>query len=531
MGIPSFFQHIIKNYESIFYKLKEVKDTKKKRNLYLDSNSIIYDCLRNLEYNSNNENYNYELYKLVCEKIDSYIELVDADGIVIIAFDGVAPIAKLEQQRTRRNKTVILQELENEIYKKEKTECFNKACITPGTKFMNDLNNYIKGYYNSNKYNCEKIIISGTDNFGEGEHKIFDFIRKNVEYHKRTRTFIYGLDADLIILCLNHLYISNDLYLFREKPEYDNKLNEIYKEELCCFMKISELTEDIVNSMVNINEKNYNEREKINDYILLSFLLGNDFLPHNPTINIRTYGLDILLNGYKEIIKNNETIIENGFINWKKLKKLFDLFCNNEKKYLIEEMKIMKKQERQKNYNRENLTNEELNIKKLNNYPMYNRDSEYYINPLVEGWEERYYEELFYIYTEKNKIKEICKNYLEGLEWTLKYYSKGCVNSVWKYDYHYPPLFSDLVKYMPIFNVELIEENNYKINSITQLCYVLPKTSLNLLPTKIKNYMLENYNYDNCELIHIYCKYLWEAHIDLEEIDIIELNKKILNMI
>ena len=46
--------------------------------------------------------------------------------------------------------------------------------------------------------------ISCSDKIGEGEHKIFEFIRNNEDYHSMTNTTIYGLDADLIMLSLNH---------------------------------------------------------------------------------------------------------------------------------------------------------------------------------------------------------------------------------------------------------------------------------------------------------------------------------------
>ena len=50
MGIPSYFSYILKNYGNIISRLNRKVD-----NLYLDSNSIIYDSLRQLE-----ENHNFE---------------------------------------------------------------------------------------------------------------------------------------------------------------------------------------------------------------------------------------------------------------------------------------------------------------------------------------------------------------------------------------------------------------------------------------------------------------------------------------
>ena len=46
-----------------------------------------------------------------------------------------------------------------------------------------------------------------------------------------------------------------------------------------------------------------------------------------------------------------------------------------------------------------------------------------YINPGDTYWETRYYDMLFDIDINDNHRKNISLNYLEGLEWTFKYYS------------------------------------------------------------------------------------------------------------
>ena len=115
---------------------------------------------------------------------------------------------------------------------------------------------------------------------------------------------------------------------------------------------------------------------------------------------------------------------------------------------------------------------------------------------------------------------------MEGLEWTLEYYTNGCKNYRWCYNYHYPPLLSDLIRYIPDFDVIMVEHNKNPINSLTQLCYVLPKHSLHLLPELIHSKLLQTYpnHYrDNYDFIWSFCKYFWESHVDINTIELTEL--------
>jgi len=152
--------------------------------------------------------------------------------------------------------------------------------------------------------------------------------------------------------------------------------------------------------------------------------------------------------------------------------------------------------------------------------PLKDYYSEEYINPFEVGWQERYYSELFDIDIDidigDERKKAISMNYLEGLEWTLSYYTTGCKDWRWTYKYHYPPLLIDMCKYVSDFDMDYFQDMNMEsYNSMVQLAYVLPKESLSLLPEPVYKYLLENYNHlypEQYDFMLAYCRYFWESH-------------------
>jgi len=524
MGIPSYFSYIVKNHANI---IKKINHLEKIDNFYLDSNSVIYDTLRLISKKfKGNASFEKLLIKETIKKLNEYISLISPKKTLIIAFDGVAPVAKLEQQRTRRYKSYLMEKITNNIEKEEKTG-WDKTAITPGTQFMNKLGNEIKNYYNTKFKNVNNIniIVSTSSDVGEGEHKIFEYIRENANFHKQTNTLIYGLDADLIMLCLNHLNISKKIYLYRETPEFIRTINRDLEPNENYFMDIPILADTIIEKLTYTNNKNKNI---LHDYIFLCLLLGNDFLPHFPSLNIRTTGIHTLMATYKNILgKRNLNLCCKNKIYWCNLRLLIEALSENEHNNFKDEIKLRNKFEK-RHYPSETI---EDKLRKLENIPTKKRETEKYIDPFNYYWEMRYYEKLFDLDINKAYKQKICINYLEGLEWVFKYYTTGCIDWRWKYDFHYPPLLNDLKNYIPSWDTNMIESNSHEpVSEITQLSYVLPKKSLKLLPKnvqdKLKKSMYDKYP-ENCELEWSFCKYLWEAHPKLPSININKLEELI----
>ena len=522
MGIPSYFSHIIKSH-NIINKLSSYSNSC--HNLYLDSNSIIYDCVRSHDIDNNSISFNI-IINAIISKIENYIIKIKPTKKVIIAFDGVAPIAKLDQQKQRRYKSQYQKEILKEIQKEKYVDSWNTLAITPGTEFMNTLNKEIYSYFNK-KNNHIQYIVSCSDQVGEGEHKIYQYIRENIE-HKNEKTIIYGLDADLIMLSLNHLQYCKEIFLYRETPEFIKSINSELEPNEDYLLDINELGNELFLDFIDSTDSslvNNNNLKmcKLSDYIFLCFLLGNDFMPHFPAINIRTGGIDKLVSAYKHCIPSNEYITDSISINWNLLRKIIEFLTTMEEIYLKDEIK---KRNKFKIYNMKS-SNEEHLIKQFDLLPMIDRSVESQINPSHSNWKFNYYSLLFDIDPDYNRKKQICENYLQGLEWCFFYYNKGCIDWKWKYKYNYPPLIQDLLLFVPINKTTFIESKPIQaIHPLSQLSYVLPIAGFKLLPINLSQHLLNNHKewfQETNDFSWAFCKYFWESHVIFPEVDIDEI--------
>ena len=538
MGIPSYFAHIVRKHRHIIKQISSLKDSPKINNLYLDCNSFVYEAHQQLihqadekqksRYDQDRLLFETDLIKTAGDNLYKLIQQIKPTKRILIAFDGVAPLAKLNQQRNRRYMSAFQTSIEAEKKDKKSVYKWNTSAITPGTDFMTQLGQaFTTRFHNPRELGVELIVVSTANEAGEGEHKIYDYIRDNAAYHKDTYTVIYGLDADLIMLTLNHLHISEQLFLFRETPEFikslDNTLNphETYLLDIPLFARtiIKEMSVESANTPIGeISLKN----DVLFDYIFMCFFLGNDFLPHFPALNIRTSGINRLIDTYLKK-GDRETLTKNHVIVWKNVRKFLEVFAANELNYLKEEYNLREKQSKRAQYE----TDDTLLL------PLKEREVEIYINPTEAGWETRYYRALFEMQIDDERRKEISVNFLEGLEWTFNYYSTGCVDWRWSYNYYYPPLFADLLKYVPYFETTLVpKQPKQPVTPLVQLSYVLPPSSMVLLPPALQEKLLKTkpeWYVGNYVFHWAFCKFFWEAHVDLPRINIKELEQVVKN--
>lgn len=505
MGIPAYFSYLLRNY-----KISSSGGGKKStaQHLLMDCNSTVYDAQRLLQTNGEPINTN-SIIKKVISILEEHINFIKPSKSVFIAFDGVAPFAKMMQQRTRRWRVA------SSATASPPSE-WSTLMITPGTKFMDILSDEITRHFELNN----EYRISTSNERGEGEHKLFEYMRT---LSPKENVFIYGLDADLIMLSLNHSYMDNSITIFRETLE-DKKFDISTKREKYTFVDINYLSHQI---------KNVCGADPA-DYILLCFFLGNDFLPHFPALNLRKNGMDVLLETYK---KHGLPLIKQGKIQWRNLRTILLEIAEREQEIFIEQDKERAKLE--KRLRQSEMTAEEREL----NRPLLNRAYENYICPYEEGWETRYYRVLFGTEADSEEkfgaghkvageyIKGVCLNYLEGLEWTLKYYNGVCPDWKWSYKYHYPPLLKDLIKYIPYFETEFFENGTMEsYDDQIQLIAVLPPQYYHFskdykLISLIKNTAVgREIPTAPIRLIWSYCRYDWEAHVDLPDVNTYDMD-------
>jgi 5'-3' exonuclease len=329
----------------------------------MDCNSIIYDSVHLLEKDAGQElptDFEYKLIKMVIAKIEEYICFIKPTKTVYIAFDGIAPMAKLEQQKKRRYKNAFMKKYFGDDTKMS----FDTNQITPGTPFMDKLSADIENHFNinRNKYGVVDLIVSTANEDGEGEHKIFHHIRdKN---NTMDSIALYGLDSDLIMLSLLNREYSENIFIFRETPEFlkSSIPIEIIKDNPS---KILFLDTQYLANCINLEmESRYPDIHRVNDYVFLCFFLGNDFLPGIPSLNIRTHGLQVLLDTYRKYIGayHDRYLIskDTKTIEWNNVKIIAEEIGKIERDLLLKEEMLRSKNDRK--YYPEN-TKEEVKLK------------------------------------------------------------------------------------------------------------------------------------------------------------------------
>ena len=390
MGIPFYFASLIRNHAGI---TRVVRDPIKVDVLGIDFNCLIHRYLGS------------DPIKSVLDALEHILGVCRAKK-VFIAFDGLVPYGKIVQQRYRR-------------FRIKEPEAFDKNQISPDTPYMRSLEQAIRERF-------PEIELSPTQVPGEGEHKLFQEIKKLPE-DQRESICIYGLDADLILLSLFNNHLAPQMMLLRESGEFNDPT---LKEAEFSLLDIQQL---VIQLPMDIEQ-----------YLVLSVLcFGNDFMPCLGIFSLREDGYGRALEYYTKSGKPDLTTEAGRAI-------FLDYSASKEICVLKELVKLRKKPFERAIVGRSANC---ISIK----YGLHILDGVTNMEPVVDAFWKTFHWTIYYF-----KTNEVC-------------------NWDWVYPYAEAPLLQDIVQF---YETDImISKLSYKVNN--QLQVILPSKSLHLARRKV----------------------------------------------
>lgn len=423
------------------------------------------------------------------EELDELMKLFDPKEFVIFAVDGVPPLAKIQQQRTRRYRGAAA----------GSPEFFNTNVIGVGTEWMIDITLKIEEWINQKSkgtgdFSTLKFVFSSHLLPGEGEHKIFnDFRNGVVDTFSGGNIVVTGKDADLNMLSL--VSKKNKIFLYREK-EGDYINIDALKSAILTEGRFSNSQPDHI---------------LLQDFVLITNFIGNDFLPSIFSFNDVKGSLNhifatsypvvgrCLTNDKKEIIKENFLLFLENVLNNEQyfLTQIFDseydyeyfLFKNAMTEYKIPggvEYDFSNEKFRRTYYNRALLprgcltSDFEIDEKKMLPLPI----------------------------STDEMIVRMVEDYLTGMQWVLWYYTTLTdIRQDFYYNHYYAPLLSDFllpeVEFPTIESVILRKRpyvkgvkyegyyrKNVSLNPLQQMMLTIPPKSFYLIPKKARDLLV-----------------------------------------
>jgi 5'-3' exoribonuclease 2 len=441
---------------------------------------------------------------LITRAIIYIIRKVRPIHTLTINVDGPVPEPKIAQQRTRRYAGFL---------DHQPGDLFNSAAITPGTTWSIGLDQYLLKAMPQIQDMMHReglgthIVYSSHLVPGEGEHKIFQRMKSNVQTYDKMQGLrvVLGGDTDLILLGMmsgiQNLQVLTDIYI---KIERENR-GPLY-------LRANDFVEP---SLINIEKLNHgvkmelNRRESaIHDFAFIISLVGNDFIPRMPSMNALEEGVDSMINAMR--LMNIEIISSKTYtINWHNVLKLLKVLVTGSNEH-----KVRSDIDRISLYNKSIGKNrgpwrpfeaalknskDTLNALEVRE----NFKSAWYYNALAPKFPELLDGVLdLYAFT-PDDIMDMCVQYLFGMNWVNKYYLYGTdyITWAWHYPYHYSPMLSDLAVVLEAIleipdGLELINPSakpgEVRINPLHQMVAVIPPSALSYVPPQIQELWKES---------------------------------------
>ncbi|KAM0683333.1 5'-3' exoribonuclease 1 [Mitosporidium daphniae] len=517
MGVPKLFKWLKDRYPLISQSglgasLKSSGILPAIDDLFIDANSIIHSCTHP-EYGSLPKS-EAEMFYRIGKELDTMVAIVAPRRMFFVAVDGVAPRAKLNQQRSRRFRAAAEAATSAGAAATTSTangdaliaEKFDPNSITPGTPFMARLSAFLRSFLQSRlkeELYPPKVVYSGQEIPGEGEHKIMDEIRSLTSQKTLGPICIHGLDADLIMLSLASHH--RQLVLLREQRPFLQRYGSSLKKERPMPESLGEMTFDVLHISIlrdylrlefscsaetqNLNEEE--EKKVASDFVVLAMLAGNDFVPHLPGFHIDKGSPSSLLDVYKSVRKPDEylTSLESSphisSINWGLLARILTS-SGQASPSSSPPIKAV----------RENSQHEAAETF-MDNAVALKADSSGE-EDCADGYKNYYSQKLSL--TDERALEPLFLSYVRILLWAWIYYYRGLDSWAVFYPYHYAPLGGDIGAWLekggPLAHDMLVPaqlwgiSNGTPLRPLEQLLAVLPIASgATLLPQPLFDLM------------------------------------------
>lgn len=499
-------------------------------NFYVDMNGLIHPCCHDTQPLPEPET-EEEMFERMFAQLDLLVRVVRPKKCLVLCIDGVAPRSKMNQQRSRRFRAAderlesdaISNECADEIVVKyglprpQVRERWDSNVITPSTAFMERVALALE-WYIVKKLNEDpdwrhlSVVFSDAHVPGEGEHKIMQYIRglrSQPGYDFNTSHVIHGMDADLICLGLS----THELQVSILR----NQLTETFQPDhnRFCYFDLRIFREKLQKDFEHIPHMEF--ERVVDDFIFLCFFVGNDFLPHVPLISIKTRGIEMLLDHYVRDFRLHGYLTHLGEVNYHQLHmflKEFTIKCMG--KLTREYQGVLRAKDRAKHHVEERVTKWESELEDTAATLLPDRSNAQAVSDrllslltsirkerarlvvdqqqlgfsyLDPKYRDSYYEKKFNWCASKGRaafeghVQLCCAEYLRGVQWVMRYYTKGCPSWEWYYPFHYAPLLQDMAAFTAAVDVSM--RISAPLHPVEQLLAVLPRLSVHALPEEL----------------------------------------------
>jgi 5'-3' exonuclease len=416
MGIPFYFVSLIKAHKNV---VSRVRTKLQPDILAIDFNCLIHNYMDDT--------------RPIQSVVEALLKLLDETcqaKLLYIAMDGLVPYGKIVQQRYRR-------------FRISEPGVFDRNQISPGTPYMKELDQAIRS-------RLPHAIVSSTEVPGEGEHKLFGWI-KTLPAPQRQNVCVYGLDADLILLSLSQTALCPQLWLLRENQSFQSKMDGY-----------SVLSVHALAAVLPIPARQY--------VALCVLCFGNDFMPPLGMFSLREGGHERALECYLQAGSPDITTASGR-----------QTFMRTA---ATQETKFYK----QKVGAREMAAERAI------------------VSHDTQHFERRYN---LHLLDGTTDIQYLVHAFWKTFDWTLHYFTQNeCLDWNWVYPYSEAPLISQIVRYEEVPHVWNSKPAVFTITK--QLQFILPQRSLRATHKRVL-FPDECYNEETDTRIPWMRKYQWEC--------------------